>query len=86
MSNGLNHDFCDKFRSEIKNHGLVTVVSELIASNSDKVELKKRYIARECRKSAFAGKFKEACDTVAARDGRAKASVFMLKQEIGLIR
>ena len=80
----LNHEFCQKFRAEIKSHGLVTVVSELIASNSDKVELKKLYIARECKKNAFAGKMVEACNAVVARDSRMRMPVFSLKRELGL--
>ena len=52
----LNHDFCSKFRSEIKARGLKYVVIELLHSASEKVELKKSYLARECRKNAFQGR------------------------------
>lgn len=80
----LDHEFCSKFRSEIKSHGLVTVVSELLASSSDKVELKKQYLVRESRKNAFADKLVAACDAVVARDSRMRMPVFSLKRELGL--
>jgi len=81
-NNDLNHDFCAKFRAEIKNQGLVAVISELLVSTSDKVALKKKYLTRECRKSSFAGKFTEACDTLVGRDRRISFPVSTLKQEI----
>ncbi|MEE6208201.1 MAG: hypothetical protein VZR95_09135 [Alphaproteobacteria bacterium] len=81
-SNELNHDFCAKFRAEIKNQGLVAVISELLVSSSEKVALKKKYLARECKKNAFAGKFTEACDTLVGRDRRMSFPVSTLKQEI----
>lgn len=84
MEKKLDHDFCSKFRSEIKSHGLVTVVSELLASSSDKVELKKQYLVRESRKNAFADKLVAACDAVVARDRRTRIPVAALKQELGL--
>ncbi len=80
----MDHDFCAKFRSEIKSHGLVTVVNELLHSSSEKIELKKMYIARECKKNAFAGKMVEACNAVVARDSRMRMPVFSLKKELGL--
>ena len=82
MANDLNHDFCVKFRAEIQNQGLVSVINELLFSTSEKVALKKKYLARECRKNAFAGKFAEACATIVERNRRLSHSVYSLKQEI----
>ncbi|MBO6281681.1 MAG: hypothetical protein J6N49_04015 [Alphaproteobacteria bacterium] len=82
MANDLNHEFCAKFRAEIKDHGLIAVISELLVSTSDKVALKKKYLTRECRKNAFAGKFTEACATIVERNRRLSHSVYSLKQEI----
>ena len=82
MSNELNHEFCAKFRAEIKNKGLVAVISELLTSKSEKVALKKKYLARECRKNAFVGKFTEACETLAKRDRHLSHPVLALKQDI----
>ena len=85
MDKKLSHDFCEKLRSEIRSYGLESVVSEILkSSNSDKVELKKMYLARECKKNTFAGKVVEACKVVVARDSRMRMPVFSLKQELGL--
>lgn len=81
-NSGLNHDFCAKFRAEIKNQGLVAVLAELLVSTSEKVALKKKYLARECRKNAFAGKFNDACAILVERDRRMSFPVSSLKQEI----
>lgn len=84
MEKKLDHEFCSNLRAEIKSYGLVPVVSEILTSNSDKAKLKKEYVARECKKNAFAGKMVEACNAVVARDSRMRMPVFTLKQELGL--
>ena len=81
----LDHDFCEKLRGEIRSHGLESVVSEILnSSNSDKIEKKKMYLARECKKNTFAGKLVEACNTVVARNRQMRMPVFALKRELGL--
>lgn len=81
-NNSLDHDFCEKFRGEIKARGLAYVVSELLNSSSDKVTLKKQYLARECRKSSFRGKFKEACDALGQNNRQLRPSLMSLTAEI----
>ena len=79
---GLNHEFCAKFRAEIKSNGLAAVISELIVSTSEKVALKKQYLARECRKNSFVGKFDDAVAILVERDRRMRTPLMSLRKEI----
>ena len=46
----LDHEFSASFREEIAGNRLKGVIAGLVDSKSDKLPLKKMYLARECRK------------------------------------
>lgn len=80
--NGLNHEFCVKFRTDLKTRGLQYIIVELITSTSDKVSLKKAYLARECKKSSFVAKLDEALTSVGDTDRSLRPALTTLRQEI----
>ena len=46
----LDHEFSASFREEIAGNRLKGVIAGMIDSKSEKLPLKKMYLARECRK------------------------------------
>ncbi|MBR2137000.1 MAG: hypothetical protein IJ852_03450 [Alphaproteobacteria bacterium] len=61
----MDHQFCAKFRKELASKGIASIVTELIVSKSEKVPLKKQYLARECaKKKAFKAQVSNACKQV----------------------
>lgn len=78
----LDHDFCTGFRDDLKRYGLEHVVTELLTSKSDKLPLKKQYLARECRKKSFAAKFNEALATVGDNNRSLRLGIIGLREEI----
>lgn len=79
----LNHEFCDKFRGEIKARGLAYIVKELLTSSSAKVPLKKKYLARECaKKKKFAAAFKQVCEEIKENNRSLKSALTSLQQEV----
>ncbi|MBQ8481278.1 MAG: hypothetical protein IJ532_01935 [Alphaproteobacteria bacterium] len=78
----MNHEFCAKFRQDIKARGLQYVVVELLTSTSEKVPLKKQYLARECKKPAFAAKIEEAITSVGNNDRSLRPALNSLRTEI----
>jgi len=82
MSNELNHEFCAKFRKDLKAQGLKAVVIELLTSKSEKVPLKKQYLARECKKPSFAAKFEEAFAAVKRDNSALRPALNSLRTEI----
>lgn len=78
----LEHEFCSKFRQEIKKSGLKQVVVELLTSQSSKVPLKKEYLARECKKPSFAAKIEEAMKALGESDRSLRPALYSLKAEI----
>ena len=82
MSN-LNHEFCAKFRRDLKEQGLARVIVELLTSTSEKVPLKKQYLARECKKPAFAAKINDAITSVGNANRSLRPALNSLRTEIG---
>lgn len=78
----MNHEFCAKFRQDLKAHGLKYVIVELLTSNSEKVPLKKQYLARECKKPAFAAKIEEAITAVGDSNRSLRPALNSLRTEI----
>lgn len=61
----MNHEFSVKFRNELTSKGIASILIELIASKSEKVPMKKQYLARECaKKKAFKAQVSAACKRV----------------------
>ena len=77
-----NHEFCAKFREDLKKHGLKYVVVELLTSQSDKVPLKKQYLARECKKPSFAAKVEEALTALGNDNRSLRPALQSLRSEI----
>ena len=75
------HDFCVKFRGEIKAQGLQQVIRDLVTSTSDKVPLRKEYLTRECKKNSFRNQFQMACETL-MMDRQLKPAIRAIQQEI----
>ena len=80
--NELNHEFCAKFRTDLKTRGLQYVIVELLTSNSDKVGLKKLYLIRECKKSGFAAKVEDAMTSVGENNRSLRPALKALRSEI----
>lgn len=80
--NELNHEFCAKFRKDLKEHGLTQVIVELLTSTSEKVPLKKQYLARECKKPAFAAKIEDAITSVGNSNRSLRPALNSLRTEI----
>lgn len=76
------HEFCAKFRADLKKHGLKQVVVELLTSQSDKVPMKKQYLARECKKPAFAAKVEEALTALGNDNRSLRPALQSLRTEI----
>ena len=78
----MNHEFCVKFRRDLKARGLKYVIVELLTSNSEKVPLKKQYLARECKKPAFAAKIEEAFTSLGDSNRSLPPALDSLRTEI----
>ncbi|MBQ9270860.1 MAG: hypothetical protein IJ218_01160 [Alphaproteobacteria bacterium] len=79
----LEHDFCVKFRGDIERYGLQQAIKDLVISTSQKVPLRKSYLARECKKkTSFKNQFIAACDALKKSDKQIKQAVMALQQEI----
>lgn len=78
----LNHEFCAKFRKDLKAQGLKNVIIELLTSKSDKVPLKKQYLAREYKKPSFAAKVEEAMAAVKQDNHSLRPALNALRLEI----
>ena len=82
MSNELTHEFCAKFRKDLKAQGLKSIVIELLTSKSDKVPLRKEYLRRECKKPAFAAKIEAAISEVKQDNCSLRPALNILRTEI----
>ena len=82
----LNHEFSAKFRKDLKERGLKYVIVELLTSNSEKVPMKKQYLARECKKSSFAAKLEEAIQEVGNDNRSLRPVLNSLREEIEEIK
>lgn len=78
----LKHEFCAKFRRDLKERGLKYVIVELLTSNSEKVPMKKQYLARECKKPSFAAKVEEAIKDVGNDNRALRPALNSLREEI----
>lgn len=80
----LTHDFCSKYRKELKSYGLQQAVHDLISStNNNKVDLKKKYLSREVgKKESFKTEFIAACDSLISTDRKLIPAVRALQREI----
>ena len=78
----MDHEFCSKFRKDIKKQGLKYIVVELLTSSSNKVPLKKEYLARECKKPAFAAKIEEALKSIGENNRSLRPALYTLRSEI----
>ena len=83
MEQKLDHAFCAKFRGEIKAYGLKQVIKDLVSSTSEKVPLRKMYLARECKKNAFRAQFQTACEAL-KYDRQLRPAVQAIQNEIVL--
>ncbi|MBR1825334.1 MAG: hypothetical protein IJ770_01965 [Alphaproteobacteria bacterium] len=78
----LDHTFCAKFRADIDRYGLKQVIRDILVSTSDKVPMRKQYLARECQKKAnFRTQFVDACSELMA-DRQIRPAVIAIRQEI----
>lgn len=78
----LDHAFCSKYRKELKAYGLQQAVRDLLAS-TNKVELKKQYLAREAeKKESFKAEFIAACDSIICADRKLMPAVRAIQNEI----
>ena len=78
----LDHTFCSKYRKELRAYGLQQAVRDLITS-TNKVELKKRYLAREVeKKESFKADFIAACDSIISADRKLSPAVRAIQKEI----
>ena len=78
----LTHEFCAKFRNDLNAHGLKYVIVELLTSTSEKVPLKKQYLARECKKSAFAAKLDKILTEIGNDNRSLRPNLNSLRTEI----
>ena len=78
----LTHEFSAKFRRDLKERGLKYVIVELLTSNSEKVPMKKQYLARECKKPSFAAKVEEAIKDVGNDNRALRPALNSLREEI----
>lgn len=78
----LSHEFCAKFRKDLKEQGLNYVIVELLTSTSEKIPLKKQYLARECKKPAFAAKIENALTAVGNSNRSLRPALNVLRTEI----
>ena len=78
----LDHSFCAKYRKEIKAYGLKQAVCDLLSS-TNKVELKKKYLAREAeKKESFKAELIAACDSLISTDRKLSLAVRAIQAEI----
>jgi hypothetical protein len=78
----LDHSFCVKFREDIERYGLKQVIHDLLFSTSEKVPLRKQYLARECsKKSSFRAQFENACAELKA-DRQLRPAIIAIQKEI----
>ena len=78
----LDHAFCEKYRKEIKAYGLKQAICDLISS-TNKVELKKKYLAREVEKrDTFKAELIAACDSLISTDRKLSLAVRAIQAEI----
>lgn len=80
----MNHDFCAKFRAELKAYGLKQVVIDMLnSSREEKVELKKQYLAREVqKKQKFLAEFNTVCLTIGDENRQLRPTIAELKKQI----
>lgn len=79
----LDHTFCSKFRADIERYGLKQVICDLISSTSEKVAMRKKYLARECsKKNAFKKQFVAACEDLKKTNRKIRLAVIAIQQEI----
>ena len=81
----MNHEFCAKFRNELASKGIASILIELIASKSEKVPMKKQYLARECaKKKAFKAQVSAACRSLLPKlcTTQEKLLIIALHQEL----
>ena len=78
----LDHSFCTKFRQELQSYGVKQVLKDLLVSTSEKVPLRKMYLARECKnKNAFRTQFVLACEEL-KQDRTLRPAVLSVQNEI----
>ncbi len=78
----LDHSFCVKFREDIERYGLKQVIRDLLFSTSEKVPLRKQYLARECsKKKSFRAQFENACAELKI-DCRLRPAIIAIQKEI----
>lgn len=78
----LDHTFCSKYRKELKAYGLQQAVRDLLTS-TNKVELKKQYLAREVeKKESFKADFIAACDSIISADRKLSPAVRAIQKDI----
>lgn len=78
----LDHSFCVKFREDIERYGLKQVIRDLVVSTSEKVPLRKQYLARECeKKNSFKNQFVAACADLKA-DRQLRPAIMAIQKEI----
>ncbi|MBQ7633103.1 MAG: hypothetical protein IJS88_03210 [Alphaproteobacteria bacterium] len=78
----LDHAFCSKYRKEIKAYGLQQAIRDLLTS-TNKVELKKQYLAREVeKKESFKADFVAACDSIISADRKLMPAVRAIQKVI----
>jgi len=78
----LTHEFCAKFRKDLNAYGLKHVIAQLLTSTSEKVPLKKQYLARECKKSSFAAKVDKVLTEIGNDNRSLRPSLNSLRTEI----
>ena len=74
------------FRAEIKQHGLGHAILSVVESDSEKVIVKKRVLAQQCRKSAFAQEFSSTCRRLAISHPRLVTQLVGLQAEMKRLR
>jgi len=78
----LNHDFCVKYRKEIKAYGLKQAVRDLL-STTNKVDLKKKFLAREAEKrESFRNELISVCNSIICDDRKLMPVIRSLQKEI----
>lgn len=78
----LDHAFCSKYRKEIKAYGLQQAIVDLLNSNN-KVEMKKKYLAREAeKKESFKAELVAACDSLISADRKLSLAVRAIQNEL----
>lgn len=78
----LDHSFSVSFRKDIERYGLKQVVRDLLSSTSEKVPLRKQYLARECsKKNSFRAQFDKACAELMT-DRQIRPAVQAIQKEI----